>query len=94
MDLYLKFKDKAEADSVIYVDATAEELQFVYRNTDVVGVIYQPTGVTLVDQEGIEYPELQAVDGYHVNIRLCDDEDSEALIAYAIYPATPMRVWA
>ena len=72
MDLYLKFKDKAEADSVIY----------------------QPTGVTLVDQEGIEYPELKAVDGYHVNIRLCDDEDAEALLPYAIEPATPMRVWA
>lgn len=91
MDLYLKFKDKAQAASIIYVDAKAaeDELQFAYRNTDVVGVIYKPTGKTLKD----DTPEMKALDGYHVNIRLCDDEDAEVLLPYSIEPLTPSRVW-
>ena len=91
MDLYLKFKDKAQAASVIYVDAKAaeDELQFAYRNTDVVGVIYKPTGKILKD----DVPEMAALPGYHVNIRLCYDEDAKALMPYAIEPLTPSRVW-
>ena len=91
MDLYLKFKDKAQAASVIYVDAKAaeDELQFAYRNTDVVGVIYKPTGKLLEDN----MPEMATLPGYHVNIRLRDDEDTEALMPYAIDPLTPSRVW-
>lgn len=85
MDLYLKFKDKAEADSVIYAD----EFQFAYRNTDVVGVIYKPTGKLLKD----DTPEMKALDGYHVNIRLCDDENGAAIKNYAIEPTNPVRVW-
>ena len=89
MDLYLKFKDKAQAASVIYVDAKAEELQFAYRNTDVIGTIYKPTGKLLED----DVPEMAVLPGYHVNIRLCDDEDAKALMPYLIEPLTPSRVW-
>jgi hypothetical protein len=93
MDLYLKFKDKAEADSVIYVDAKAEELQFVYQNTDVVGTIYKPTGIMLKEKDGMEYPEMKALDGYHVNVRLCNNEDGKALTAYIVEPTSPVRIW-
>ena len=64
---------------------------------DVVGTIYEPTGVTLTDSEGMEYPEMAAVDGWHVNIRLVGDamrDVVEALDgAYGVTPNSPSRVW-
>ena len=51
---------------------------------DVVGALHKPTGVTLSDGEGMEYPEMAALDGWHVNIRIRggilnkDPEDTEA----------------
>lgn len=52
---------------------------------DVVGVLHEPTGVTLTDGEGFGYPEMAALDGWHVNIRIRggilnkdpDDADAE-----------------
>ena len=64
---------------------------------DVVGVIHEPTGVTLTDSEGMDYPEMAAVDGWHVNIRLVGDamrDVVEALDgAYGVTPNSPSRVW-
>ena len=65
---------------------------------DVVGVIQKPTGVMLTDDEGMEYPEMAALDGWHVNLRLSGDgrrADAEALASYTVdpSPATPSRVW-
>ena len=65
---------------------------------DVVGLIYKPTGNTLTDSEGSEYPETAPVTGWHVNIRLMTDamrETVESLNAtYGANPVTPERVWA
>ena len=41
---------------------------------DEVGTIYAPTGKTLTDDEGNEYPETAAVTGYHLNLRKIRDE--------------------
>lgn len=41
---------------------------------DEVGTIYAPTGNTLTDDEGNEYPETEAVTGYHLNLRKMRDE--------------------
>ena len=64
---------------------------------DVVGTIHEPTGVTLTDSEGMDYPEMAAVDGWHVNIRLVGDamrETVEALDAtHGVTPNSPSRVW-
>jgi len=64
---------------------------------DVVGTIYEPTGETLTDDEGVAYPEMAAVDGWHVNIRLVSDamrETVEALDAsHGVTPNSPSRVW-
>ena len=35
---------------------------------DLVGTISKPTGVMLVGEDGVEYPEMVALDGYHVNM--------------------------
>jgi hypothetical protein len=51
---------------------------------DVVGVLHEATGVTLTDDEGFEYPEITALDGWHINIRIRggilnkDPDDTEA----------------
>ena len=36
---------------------------------------------------------IDGVDGYHVNVRLAEDEDASQLDPYVITPATPVRVW-
>jgi len=52
---------------------------------DIVGVIHKPTGNMLTDDDGNEYPEMAALDGWHVNIRIRggipnkDPEDAEAV---------------
>ena len=64
---------------------------------DVVGVIHEPTGNMLTDDEGNEYPETAPVDGWHVNVRLVGDamrETVEALDAlYGVVPNSPSRVF-
>lgn len=52
---------------------------------DIVGVIHKPTGNMLTDGDGNEYPEMAALDGWHVNIRIRggipnkDPDDAEAV---------------
>ena len=64
---------------------------------DIVGVIHEPTGTMLTDDEGNEYPETAPVDGWHINIRLVGDakrETVEALDAtHGVTPNSPSRVW-
>lgn len=64
---------------------------------DVVGTLQEPTGNTLTDDEGNEYPEMQDMTGWHVNIRLVGDakrEDVEALdTSHGVTPEQPQRVW-
>ena len=35
---------------------------------DLIGTISKPTGVMLVGEDGLEYPEMVVLDGYHVNM--------------------------
>ena len=67
---------------------------------DDIGSIYAPTGKTLTDDEGNEYPEMAAVSGYHANLRKLSDkadkpikhlEDGGHIITP---PATPARGFA
>ena len=64
---------------------------------DVVGVLQEPTGTMLTDDEGNEYPETAPVDGWHINVRLVGDamrETVEALDAsHGVTPNSPSRVW-
>jgi len=99
MDLYLKFTDEAEATSVLYTqeptawdeegNVTATEPRQAYANISTIGIIYKPTGET--DAEGS--PVMAALDGWHVNLRVIDEEATE-LEQYAIIPTNPVRVWA
>jgi hypothetical protein len=108
-DLPTVFADFYKQDYVKVVDEeTGEETQtpdgepYLVTHThdyaiDLVGVIYEPTGNTLTDAEGNEYPETAPVDGWHVNVRLVGDamrETVEALDAlYGVVPNSPSRVF-
>ena len=70
---------------------TKFESQPRFANTDLIGTIFEPTGNTLTDDEGNEYPEQVALDGYHANVRA--DAPIEELEAYRVYPRQPKRVW-
>lgn len=63
---------------------------------DVVGVLHKPTGNTLTS-DGMEYPEMVALDGWHINIRLTGDvlrDETEALdVSHGVIPSVPKRVW-
>ena len=64
---------------------------------DVVGTLHEPTGTMLTDEEGNEYPEMQDMTGWHINIRLVGDAVRETVEAldetHGVNPETPMRVW-
>lgn len=90
-NLALKFDTKAQADELLFKQVNGQK-QSVFRNTDVIGVIYKPTGeVTVVD--GIETPVMQALQGWHVNVLALDEEDTTAIEVYKVEPSTPVRVW-
>ena len=67
---------------------------------DEVGTIYAPTGNTLTDDEGNEYPEIAPVTGYHLNLRKMRDEADSIITILEDAdltidpPATPSRKFA
>ena len=64
---------------------------------DILGVISAPTGVTITDADGFQYPETAPIPGWHINIRLAGDArrtDIEAInVAYGVVVSSPARVW-
>jgi hypothetical protein len=101
-DLYLKFDSQEAAQSVLYtVPVSVEDAEGVmsddeprplYLNIDQVGVIYEPTG-ELIEQDGFDVQVMQALPGWHVNVRLMPGEDGTPLESYRVHPASPQRVW-
>ena len=59
---------------------------------DIIGIIYKPTGKTITDSEGFEYPEQEAIEGFHVNF----PADVPELAEYKLdpQPTTPLRIYA
>jgi hypothetical protein len=61
---------------------------------DIIGAMYTATGTMLTDSEGMEYAEMEAVDGYHANLREDLTAAQEAELPTVDAPATPYRKWA
>jgi hypothetical protein len=61
---------------------------------DVIGTMYSATGNTLTDAGGMEYPETQAVEGYHANLRETLTDAQVAALPTVAAPTTPYRIWA
>ena len=99
-DFYLKLASEASMPSVLsaFYD---DEGEFVGNTADyaidVVGVLYEATGVTLTNDEGMEYPDMTTLDGWHVNIRLSSDTMRDAVealdVSHGVTPDAPKRVW-
>jgi len=99
-DFYIKLTSEAAMTTVLsaFYD---EEGEFVDNTTDyaidVVGVLQEPTGATLTDDDGMGYPEMVAVTGWHVNIRLLNDVVRGAVealdVSHGVTPDAPKRVW-
>ena len=99
-DFYLKLASEASMPSVLstfYDDEGKFVSNTVDYAIDVVGVLYEATGITLTNDEGMEYPDMTTLDGWHVNIRLSSDtmrDVAEALdAAHGVTPDAPKCVW-
>ena len=46
-----------------------------------------------IDTIGVIYKDEQPISGWHVNVRLMDNEDGSALESFAVTPSTPLRIW-
>lgn len=78
LDIHLKFPDQVTATSLfvktsVWLKFTDEDKKVFYRDapsylTDVIGLIYKPTGKKLTS-DGIEFDEMADVGGWHVNFR-------------------------
>lgn len=92
--IYLKFQDETTAKTVLaeYVSDDGEWINDSHTHSlDPIGVIYRPTGNMLTDENGVEYPEMTAIDGYHVNFL----GDLPAIpSAYIVTPINPVRIFA
>jgi hypothetical protein len=99
-DFYLKLANEASMTTVLSAFYNEDD-EFVSNTSDysidIVGTLHEPTGNTLTDEDGVEYPEMQAMTGWHVNIRLTGDavrETVEALdTSYGVTPDAPQRIW-
>jgi hypothetical protein len=98
-DFYIKLTNEAAMLTVLS-QFYNEEGEFVSNTADyaidVVGVLHEPTGNTLTD-DGMEYPEMAALDGWHVNIRLSSETMRDAVealdVSVGVTPDAPRRVW-
>ena len=99
-DFYIKLTN--EADMPLVLSHFYNEEGELVTNTadyaiDAIGTIYEATGVTLTGADGMDYPEMAALDGWHVNIRLSSEtmrDVAEALdVSHGVTPDAPWRVW-
>ena len=59
---------------------------------DIIGKLYTPTGAVLTDEEGMEYPETIAVEGFHVNT--LPEWITEECKPFVVSVNTPSRMYA
>lgn len=92
-DLYLRFKSRDEA--------ILQLIRLGFDNNEEQGGLYHPdisldlvgTIVRIPNEDAPE--EIIFEDGYHVNLRVLDDNlDISPLEEFIINPKTPIRVWA
>ena len=93
-----KLYDEETGEPVMENDGDAYLVMHSHNHSfDIVGLIHEPTGTMLTDDEGIEYPEMAPIPGWHVNLRIRGDymrDAAEAIDATdGVSPVTPHRTW-
>jgi hypothetical protein len=93
-----KLYDAETGEPVMEDDGDAYLVMHSHNHSfDIVGLIHEPTGTMLTDAEGMEYPEMAPIPGWHVNLRIRGDymrDEAEAIDAVSgVEPATPHRTW-
>ena len=72
----------------------AYEWRSLSNMLDIIGTMYTETGNMLTDEDGNEHPEMEALEGFHANLREELTEEQEAELPTIEAPATPYRIWA
>lgn len=100
---YLKFIDHADLEDTL-ISAGISTIKSVFGTDrlvpnaaialDIIGLIHKPTGAMLTTEDGMKYPEMMPIDGYHANLKAELTEQQEALLPLIPAPTTPYRVWA
>ena len=90
--------DEETGETVETLDGDAYLVMHSHNHSfDIVGLIHEPTGTMLTDDEGMEYPEMAPIPGWHVNLRIRGDymrDAAEAIDATdGVSPVTPHRTW-
>ena len=93
-----KLFDEETGEPVMENDGDAYLVMHSHNHSfDIVGLIHEPTGNMLTDAEGMEYPEMAPIPGWHVNLRIRGDymrDEAEAIDATdGVSPVTPHRTW-
>jgi hypothetical protein len=101
LDIHLKFPDQTTATAAlvkegVWLRYTDEDKKVCYSDapgylTDTIGLIYKSTGETLVTKDGIKYPEMADVGGWHVNLR---GDLPDTIKPYQVtVTGNPYRIW-
>jgi hypothetical protein len=101
LDIHLKFPDEATAIAAfvkegVWLKYTDEDKKVCYSDapdymTDVIGLIYKPTGVKIKDKEGVTCDEMTDIGGWHVNMR---GKLPDTIKPYQItVVGNPYRIW-
>jgi|13_taG_2_1085334.scaffolds.fasta_scaffold41469_2 hypothetical protein len=77
-----------------FVKTGAYDWRSLSNMLDIIGTMYRETGNMLTTEDGMEYPEMEAIDGYHANLREILTAEQEAALPTVAAPATPYRKWA
>jgi len=86
--------DDLEMDEEWSGPTGAYEWRSLSNMLDIIGTMYRETGTMLTTEDGMEYPETEAIDGYHANLREVLTDAQEAALPTVTAPATPYRKWA
>ena len=93
MTTYVKFTNEAQAQTLMPYAFDIDQPTPAGLTLDLVCTIHKPTGVMLQSEDGMEYPEMAAIPGYHVNVNVAGNLPDE-LLPFVLVPANPARVFA
>lgn len=98
MIIYLNSKNQEEQDAALLAANICKlgEKGNIISNPeyviDTIGIIYRPTG-NMLETDGIEYPEMTALEGWHCNILGDFTEEQLSLLPIINTPNKPVRIF-